>query len=216
MYKALFFDLDGTLLDTITDIREAINDALKAAGFPFSYSKKECHSLVGNGADVLVHKALQNMDTPDNFAKLKAEYMPRYKAYQSRHTKPFNGLPTVLKYLQNKGIDLLVCSNKPDELAKKIISLNYGDSLFKEVRGQLEGEAPKPDPHIPLEFLAKYGYKKEEVLFVGDSLPDLLTANNAGLSLAICTWGYGFYKPEFLSEAKYIINKPKDLASLGQ
>lgn len=202
-------------MDTITDIREAINDALEAAGFPFSYSKKECHTLVGNGAGVLMHKALQSEDTPENFEKLKKEYMPRYEEYQNRHTKPFNGLPTVLAYLKNKGILLFVCSNKPDKLAKAIVTSNYGDSLFVEIRGQREGEKPKPDPHIVLDFLARYSLKKDEVIFVGDSLPDLLTAQNADLPLALCTWGYGSYKPELLQEAAYIIKKPKDLAALG-
>jgi phosphoglycolate phosphatase len=69
----------------------------------------------------------------------------------------------------------------------------------------------KPDPIIVNRLIEKYGLSREECLFVGDSLPDLLTANNAGLKLCLCTWGYGFYKPDLLEEAAYVINKPKDL-----
>jgi phosphoglycolate phosphatase len=211
MYKALFFDLDGTLLDTLTDIRRAINEALAECGFKLSYSKQECHALIGNGADYLVHKALGEFDTPENYAKLKKAYMPLYAKYQNDHTKPFNGLPTILQFLKNKDYKLFVCSNKPDALAKVVVPAHYGEGLFTEIVGHIEGDPVKPDPIIVNRLIDKYGLSREECLFVGDSLPDLLTANNAGLKLCLCTWGYGFYKPDLLGEAAYVINKPKDL-----
>jgi phosphoglycolate phosphatase len=215
MYQALFFDLDGTLLDTLTDIRAALNEALLQSGFSFTYSKQECHYLIGNGADYLVHKALKDQDTPANFAKLKAAYMPLYAAYQERHTKPFNGMVPTLQYLHNRGILLFVCSNKPDALAKRIVPKFYGEDLFTEIRGQKEGEPRKPDPFIPNSFIAHYALDPKQCLFVGDSLPDLLTANNAGLPLCLCMWGYGFYKPDLLEECKYVIKKPKELAQVA-
>lgn len=211
MYKAIFFDLDGTLLDTLTDIRIAINEALKKTGFPLSYSKQECHALIGNGADYLVHTALGEYDNPANFEKLKKAYMPLYAKYQNDHTKPFNGMPTVLGYLKNKDYLLFVCSNKPDALSKEVVPAHYGEGLFTEVVGHTEGDPVKPDPIIITKLLAKYGLSSDECLFVGDSLPDLLTANNAHMKLCLCTWGYGFYKPELLKEASYVISKPKDL-----
>lgn len=214
--KALIFDLDGTLLDTITDIRRAINDALEAAGFSYRYSKSDCHSLVGDGADTLLHRALKEEDNEENFLKLKAEYLPRYKAYQGEHTKAFNGIVPTLKYLKNKGLTLCVCTNKPDELAHIILAKFFGEDFFDGIKGLKEGELPKPDPHNVLSFMMRFDLTKDNCVFVGDSLPDLLTAHNAGLPLALCTYGYGFYKPELLSEAKYIITKPKELARFGQ
>lgn len=216
MKKALIFDLDGTLLDTITDIRRAINDALEAAGFPYRYSKSDCHSLVGDGADTLLHRALKEEDNEENFLKLKAEYLPRYKAYQGEHTKAFNGIVPTLKYLKNKGIILCVCTNKPDELAHIILAKFFGEDFFDGIKGLKEGELPKPDPHNVLSFMMRFDLASDNCVFVGDSLPDLLTAHNAGLPLALCTYGYGFYKPELLNEAKYIITKPKELARFGQ
>jgi phosphoglycolate phosphatase len=215
MYKALFLDLDGTLLDTLTDIRSAINDALQETGFAFHYSKQECRSLVGYGADALVHKALGDLDSPENFAKLKAAYMPLYGAYQEKHTKPFNGMAPTLEYLANKGVLLFVSSNKPDELASIVVRKYYGDSLFTEIRGQRPLDLPKPNPNTVLALMDKYQLKGSECLYVGDSLPDLLTAQNAKLPFCLCKWGYGFYKPEFLEEATYIIGKPKDLAKVA-
>ncbi len=215
MKKALIFDLDGTLLDTITDIRRAINDALKACGFSFSYSKQECHSLVGDGADTLVHRALGEYDNETNFARLKSEYMPRYREYQGAHTKAFNGIVPTLKYLKDKGIILGVCTNKPDELAHIILSNFFPPSFFDAIYGVKEGEAPKPDPHNVLKIMTRFSLDSSSTVFVGDSLPDLLTANNVSLPLALCLWGYGNYKPAFLKEARYIIEKPKDLAKFA-
>ena len=124
---------------------------------------------------------------------------------------------TAAVYTQNKvkGAPILVTKDhlaKSGNKAKAIIAKNYGDDLFEEVRGLREGEAPKPDPHVVAYFIEKYGLDKAACLFVGDSLPDLLTAQNAGLPLCLCEWGYGFYKPELLQEAKYVIKKPKELA----
>ncbi len=213
--KVLIFDLDGTLLDTITDIRAAINDSLESIGLPYRYSKSECRSLVGDGAEALIHRALQENDNPDYFRRLKSEYMPRYKEYQGRHTKPFNGIVPTLKYLKNKGLILCVCTNKPDELAHIILTKFFGQDFFDAIYGIKEGEKPKPDPHNVLAMMSRFASTPTDTLFIGDSLPDLLTANNAHLPLGLCTWGYGFYKPSLLKEATYVFNKPKDLAKLG-
>jgi len=214
MKNALFFDLDGTLLDTLTDIRRAINEALAECGYPYSFSKQECHYLVGDGADALVHRALKDSDTPEAFLALKKAYMPLYLSYQEEHTKPFNGMEPTLRFLATRGYKLFVCSNKPDLMAKRIVEKFYGKDLFLEIRGHLEGEPVKPDPLIVNNLVGKYALDKKEALFVGDSLPDLLTAQNAGIPLCLCLWGYGFYKPEFLKEAAYTIKKPKELVSI--
>lgn len=213
--KALIFDLDGTLLDTIVDIRRAINDALEACSLPYRYSKSDCHSLVGDGADSLLHRALKDDDNEANFIALKVQYLPRYKAYQEEHTKPFNGIVATLKYLKDKGLVLAVCTNKPDEYAHIILSKFFPDDFFDAICGIKDGEKPKPDPHNVFKIMERFSLSAENTVFVGDSLPDLLTAHNAGLPLALCTWGYGFYKPSLLNEATYIVNKPKDLAKFG-
>lgn len=210
--KALFFDLDGTLLDTLVDIRLAINEALRECGYDYAFSKQECRGLIGNGADVLVHRALKENDNPAAFERLKKTYMPLYAAKQEDHTKPFNGEKATLTFLRQRGMRLFVCSNKPDVLCQRVIAKYYGKDFFEEARGIREGEAPKPDPTILNAMILRAGIDKKEAVFVGDSLPDLLTAQNAGLPLCLCVWGYGFYKPEFLKEAAYVIKKPKELA----
>ncbi len=210
MIKNLIFDLDGTLLDTITDIGLAINDALKASDIPYRYSKEECRFLIGNGADVLMHKALKDLDTAANFLRLKKEYMPRYKEYQNRHTVPFDGMEETLRKLKNLGISLFVCTNKPDDLAVTITKNALPSVRFEEVRGLRVGEKPKPNPYIVDYFVKSHSLKKEETFFVGDSVTDLQTAQNASLRFGLCLWGYGIYDDFLKGSADIVFEKPAD------
>jgi len=215
MVKNIIFDLDGTLIDSLTDIRAALNESLKACSLPLSYSKSEVRGFIGDGADALLHKALGDLDSPSAFDCLKKEYLPRYLAFQNHHTRPFNGLPSVLEYLKNRSISLFVCTNKPQEHASQIVAKAFREGLFEEVRGLQDGEPPKPDRTLPDSLISKHSLNREETYFVGDSLVDLLTAHNASLPLALCLWGYGFYKPSLLAEAKIVLNKPKEVAKLA-
>lgn len=209
--KALFFDLDGTIIHTIPDISDALNDALKAAGFPYRYSVEETKRLVGYGSGALIHRALQEMDSPENFEKLKKEYMLRYRDYQTRHSDAFPGLKETLRRFKERGLVLFVCSNKPHPLAVEIVEHVYGKDFFLEIYGDKAGEAPKPDPHILLHFMKKYDLKPEECLMIGDSLPDVLTAENAGVKCLLCTWGYGLYDEELLARASKVAHNANEL-----
>ncbi len=208
--KAFVFDLDGTLLDTLRDIRRALNAALSALGYPFSYSLKETKSFIGRGTDVLCHKALGEMDDSDAFSKLKQTYMPLYGKYQSAHSKPYNGMPETLAFLRNRGYSLYVLSNKPDELAKAIVA-NFYPGIFREVEGARDDMPKKPDPTMLLDMLNRNGLKPEDILYVGDSKPDIELGESSGAKVGLCTWGYGQYKPELLSKASYVFSRPKDL-----
>lgn len=214
MIDNIIFDLDGTLIDTIHDIASAVNDALAECGFLFHYSDLEAHGLIGDGADVLVHRALKNEDTPSNFERLKASYLPKYREYQLRTSKPFDGIFPMLLELKKMGKRLFVCTNKPDEYAKILLPRFFPDGLFGEIRGIIEGEAPKPDPTIVRALMAKHGLNEENTLFVGDSKTDLTTSRNAGLPLALCLWGYGFYNESLCLSAAYTLDAPSDLVRI--
>ena len=215
MYQALIFDLDGTLLDTIRDITEAINQALSDCGYTYRYDKEGTKSLIGDGVDMLIARALkEKKGDGDAFSRFKSVYMPYYLAYQNTHTSPFDGILEALKELKDRGVDLYIVSNKPDHLVKDLIPKHFGDGLFKEFFGQAEGEPVKPDPHLVNRIIKKYGYSKDEVLYVGDSLPDVLTAENAKVDCALCTWGYGKYDDPRCQNAKYRLSAPKELLSL--
>lgn len=214
MVKNLIFDLDGTLLNTLPDITRAINDALKAEGYGYSFSLEEAKSLIGGGADRLIRKALKDKGQDEKrFDRLKKAYMPLYKAYQEDTTAPFPFIKETLALLQRKGIRMFVVSNKPDELAKIIVP-HYLPSFFEGVQGQQEGALPKPDPSSTLRLILDYKLDKSETLYVGDSSFDIDTAHNALLRSVLVTWGYGYYTKELLSKSDYAISDPKELIAL--
>jgi phosphoglycolate phosphatase len=214
MVKNLIFDLDGTLLDTLPDITRAINDALKAEGYGYSFNLDEAKGLIGGGADRLIRKALKDKGKDEKrFDRLKKAYMPLYKAYQEDTTAPFKGIKDALSLLKSKGIRMFVISNKPDELAKIIVP-HYLPSCFEGVQGQQEGALPKPDPSSTLHLIADFKLDKQETLYVGDSSFDVDTAHNALIRSVLVTWGYGYYSKELLSKSDYSINSPAELITL--
>lgn len=210
--KNYIFDLDGTILNTISGIRYAINEALETNGYPYRYDDSSAKRLIGDGTDALVHRALQDQDNPKNFALIKAAYMPRYRANQEIHTSLFPGVKEALEHLRKEGAQLFVCTNKPDALAQRIVTKFYGTDFFTEIRGLRDGEVPKPNPAIVNAFFASHpDLKHEETLFVGDSITDYHTANNAKLLCGICLWGYGRYEEDWLTHCAYRFTKPEDL-----
>lgn len=213
-YKAVIFDLDGTLLDTIQDIATAINDALKEINIPLSYTPLDVHRLIGNGAATLMHRALNEYDNEENFEKLKAAYLPKYEAYQTRHTKPFPGIMKVLKACKKQRKFLFVSTNKPHPLARAIIDAKFGYDVFLEVKGQMPNSPIKPDAEVVNYFLKKYGLNKKDVLYVGDSIVDVETASNAGVNSCLCTWGYGQYDWTVTSKATFVVGKPEEIATI--
>ena len=216
MYQALIFDLDGTLLDTITDITDAINRALKECGYDYAYDRESTKTLIGDGSDTLVRRTLREKSGDvDAFSKLNRVYMPLYLEYQNKHTKPFPGIEEALEELKKAGISLFIVSNKPDHLVKDLIPRYFRDGLFTECHGIKPGEPVKPDPHQVNRIIEKYGLDRHKVLYVGDSKPDILVSKNAGVDCALCTWGYGKYDDEACRNAKYTVKEPKFLLSIA-
>lgn len=213
-YKAVIFDLDGTLLDTIQDIAAALNDALKEIDIPLSYTPDEVHALIGNGAAILMHRALGSFDSESNFEKLKVAYLPKYEEYQTRHTKAFPGINKVLKAFKKNRKFLFVSTNKPHKLARAIVDSRFGYDLFLEVKGQMPNSPIKPDPDVINYFLKKYGLNKKDVIYIGDSVVDVDCANAAGINCCLVTWGYGKYDWTLTSKATFVVSKPEEIATI--
>ena len=211
MIKAVIYDLDGTLIDSLEDIKDAINDALKQANVPFKYTYEEVKYLIGNGADILIHRALKEFDEPNLFANVKSIYMPLYEEYQLKHTKPFNGILDMLLSLQKHGLKAYICSNKPDLLAKAIVEHCFGNFAFDGVYGNVSNIPVKPNPYFPNKICDDSRLSKDEVLFCGDSHVDIETAHNAGMKCVLCKWGYDFYEPELVSKSDFAISTPKEI-----
>ena len=216
MYKNLIFDLDGTLLQTMTDIAHAVNEALSRCGYPFSYSVEEVQRIVGNGANMLMKRALKEKgEDPEAFAAFKATMMPLYAEYQTEHTEPYEGITNALMFLQKEGRKFFVVTNKPHHLAQAVMAKCFPKGLFTLILGAQDGISVKPDPFQVNRLISVYGLKKEETLYVGDSGVDVETGKNAEIDTALCLWGYGNYTPELKEQATYLLSHPGELIKVA-
>ena len=189
MYKTIVFDLDGTLLDTLDDLTEAVNAALKAYGLPLR-SKEEVRSFIGNGIAKLMQRACGIENYPDQEGLLNA-FKQYYAVHCADNTKAYDGVLAMLRTLREKGIKTAVLSNKAD-FAVKQLAKTYFDGLLCEAAGENEaaGIRKKPAPDALFSIMQNLGVSAEETLYVGDSEVDIQTANNAGVACVSVAWGF--------------------------
>ena len=189
-YKLVIFDLDGTLLDTIDDLKEAVNHAMSLRGFP-TFTRNEVMAMVGHGARNLMRQALPVGHKNDNM--VEAAYND-FKAYYITHidtyTKPFSGIQDLLTKLDQEGVMLAVASNKFQEGTEHLIKEFFTEIPFVAVLGGRPNYPLKPDPEIVGEVLRQAGVKKEDAIMVGDSDTDMETAANGGIMGIAVNWGY--------------------------
>ncbi|MCR5349350.1 MAG: HAD hydrolase-like protein, partial [Bacilli bacterium] len=147
MAKHFIFDLDGTLLDTIEDICFAINTALGQCGYSHRYDRESTKTLVGDGAEALMHRALREKgNDPEAFAELKPIYMRLYRDHQTEHARPFDGLKETLIEMKRRGATFCCVTNKPDPLAQTILDMHFGKGFFDMIIGARTEFPVKPDP----------------------------------------------------------------------
>lgn len=184
--KAVLFDLDGTLLDTLEDLAEATNYSLEKLGFP-RRSVKEIRAMVGNGVVRLLTEAL-----PKDKKDAICEILPIYNAYYANHaaikTRPFEGILPMLDRLKEEGYGLAVISNKPDYAVQTLVKKYFPAIEFAV--GEREGIRRKPFTDSIEEAIRLIGADRSEVLFVGDSEVDVETAKNARIPCVAMTWGF--------------------------
>ena len=184
-YKALVFDLDGTLLDTIADLGEAVNYALEKRGFP-PHTLAEYRGMVGNGVRKLVERAC-----PVNLLdECLADFMAYYESHIDVHTAPYAGMPELLQELSAAGVALAVASNKFQSGAEYLVRKLFPGIPFVAILGNREGFPLKPDPAIVETVLEQAGVAKADAALIGDSATDMKTAANAGVPGIAVAWGY--------------------------
>lgn len=191
--KAILFDLDGTLADTLEDIRAALNQALVGTGAR-AVDSEECRSVVGRGLRNAIRGAMRfsSITPPDcEVEEIYSRLSVYYAAHPCEFTEVYPGVHELLHSLRRKGILLGVLSNKSDELVIEIISKLFPEGLFTYVHGLRDGFPAKPDPAGVLEFCSFSGLNPEDVIFIGDSEVDYETImNTSGMSGVIVTWGF--------------------------
>lgn len=188
--KLVIFDLDGTLLDTIDDLKEAVNHAMSLRGFP-TFTRNEVMAMVGHGARNLMRQALPVGYKDDDM--VDAAY-DDFRAYYITHidvyTKPFPGIQDLLAKLHQEGIMLAVASNKFQEGTEHLIKEFFPKIPFVAILGGRPDFPLKPDPEIVNEVLRKANVEKEDAVMVGDSDTDMETATNGGVMGIAVNWGY--------------------------
>ena len=190
MKKLVIFDLDGTLLDTIADLAESANYALKQLGYP-THDVETIRTFVGNGINKLLERALPSHEqTEENVIRMRSHFVPYYDVHNADLSNPYPGIVSLLEDLQAKGIQIAVASNKYQEATVKLVKQYFPDIDFIEILGQREGINVKPDPTIVFDILQKADVSKEDILYVGDSGVDKQTAINAGVDAVGVTWGF--------------------------
>ena len=190
MKKLVIFDLDGTLLDTIADLAESANYALKQLGYP-THDVETIRTFVGNGINKLLGRALPpHEQTEENVMRMRSHFVPYYDVHNADLSSPYPGIVNLLEDLQAKGIQIAVASNKYQAATVKLVKQYFPNIDFVEILGQREGINVKPDPTIVFDILKKAKVSFEETLYVGDSGVDMQTAINAGVDAVGVTWGF--------------------------
>ena len=190
MKKLVIFDLDGTLLDTIADLAESANYALKQLGYP-THDVETIRTFVGNGINKLLERALPSYEqTEENVIRMRSHFVPYYDVHNADLSSPYPGIVNLLEDLQAKGIQIAVASNKYQAATVKLVKQYFPNIDFVEILGQREGINVKPDPTIVFDILKKAKVSFEETLYVGDSGVDMQTAINAGIDAVGVTWGF--------------------------
>ena len=187
-YEAVIFDLDGTLTDTLADLKNSVNYALSQFGFP-ERTAEEIRSFVGNGVKRLVYLSVPENTSEEISEKCLSVFKEYYSAHSLVETKPYEGITDILSLLADKRIKTAVVTNKMHEAAVDIVSLFF-DGLIDVTVGQVDGVAQKPHPDGIYKALEVLNVAKENAVYIGDSEVDCITAKNAGIPCVGVTWGF--------------------------
>lgn len=191
MKKAVVFDLDGTLSDTIVSIAYCANRALEKFGLQ-TFENDRYKKFVGDGAAELVRRTLRNQPTDrmDLYEQVIAEYMRLFAVDCMYQVKPYEGIPELLGELKKREIRIAVFSNKPHKNTCMVIHDLFGDDIFDVIQGQVEEIAKKPSPDGVFLISKKLGIPVQEMLYVGDTDTDMQTGRNAGVFTVGVLWGF--------------------------
>ena len=214
MKKLVIFDLDGTLLNTISDVGSACNYALEKAGFK-THSLASYPFMVGNGVRRLIERA-----APDATRDQVTQMIEYFKEYYDEHdcdtTVPYHGVHAMLRELQEKGIKLAVTSNKYEKAVVNIITHFFPDIDFVALKGQVEGRPIKPDPSVVFAVLGENPTPKADVLYVGDSAVDIETARRACVESVGVTWGFSPVSALRKAFADHIVSTPAEILAIAE
>ena len=188
-YKGVIFDLDGTLVDTLDDLTSSANRVLEARGFA-PITRLQTRAMIGNGSRRLLERATGGLLPREELDALLADYLAWYAEHCTERSRPYAGMPELTEELRLSGVPCAVLTNKPQDAAEKIMKKYYSRAGFAAVIGDAPGRAKKPDPSGVFELAEKWGCRADELVVIGDSQPDCLTARAADCGVIAVSWGF--------------------------
>jgi phosphoglycolate phosphatase len=214
-FRAVLFDLDGTLLNTLEDLADAMNRALEKEGFP-THRVDAYRHFVGNGSSMLVRRALPPERREDDglIRSCLDRFLREYRLNWMVKTRPYDGVAGLLEGLTRQGFKMAVLSNKIDEITKQVVAHLLSQWKFDAVVGQRQGVPAKPDPTAALEIAGRLGVSPEEFVYLGDSAVDMKTSVAAGMFPVGALWGFRSEDELLAGGARVLIGGPMDLLGL--
>jgi len=213
-FKAVLFDLDGTLLDTLKDIGNAANRVLAGKGF-LTHELDTYRYFVGDGAAMLIKRALPEENRNDDVIRAcLTEFLEDYGRNWNVKTKPYEGIPEMLDALNDRGLKMAILSNKPHEFTKQCATELLSNWNFDVVIGQRDGTPPKPDPGGALEVVKRLNILPAEFLYIGDSGVDMKTAVASGMFPVGVLWGFRSMEELKDNGSLALVDRPSEILSL--
>lgn len=213
MIKAVLFDLDGTLVNSLSDLALSTNFALEQFGFP-THETEKFKYFVGDGMPKLIERVLpQDKRDAETHKKVLECFMNHYRAHFADNTCAYEGILPLLSELEKSGFKLAVISNKAQEMAAVVVEKSFGN-VFSVVCGKREGYPAKPDPALTLEIIEELGVNPSECVFIGDSGMDMAVAKNAACIGIGVLWGFREENELKSNGADYIVKQPCEILEI--
>ncbi len=210
-YKGAIFDLDGTLVNTLEDIADAANATLIKHCFD-PHPIDSYRYFVGDGLKILIERIIPHSDrTMENIVKLMKSFKEFYNVGWDRKSQPYDGIKSMVRTLNNRGVKLAVFSNKPHHFTRLNIKKFFPQNEFVCVQGQVDHLPGKPDPAGAYLIAKRIGLRSEQIVFIGDTSIDILTGIRAGMRSIGVNWGFRDSEELENSGAALIAGDPKDI-----
>ena len=211
-YKAILFDMDGTVLDTLPDLTNGVNHVFAAHGLP-TKAEPEIRTVLGYGYSGLIDRAADPAVSDDMKAQLVQEFTTYYSAHCQAGTHPYSGIPDVLKRLKDAGYKTAIVSNKGQSAVDELHAQYFQDLVYFSV-GETPDRHKKPAPDMLVYALGRLGVAPKDAIYVGDSEVDRQTAENTGLDSVLVTWGFRDEPYLQTLNATYLVHTREELANI--
>ncbi len=212
--KAVLFDLDGTLVNSLYDLADSVNFVLTEFGFP-THETEKFKYFIGDGMAKLIERVLpEDRKDPELQNEVLDTFMNRYREHFADKTVAYEGIIDLVRELSAKNLKLAIVSNKVQDMTKEVARRVLSGLEFDIVCGKREGYPTKPDPTLTLEIINELGVKPSECVFIGDSGMDMAVAKNAGVSGIGVLWGFRTESELMENGADYIVRTPEEIGEI--